>query len=173
MADLALSLLVFVLFDSDNTAARFQLVDRFAWIDSELFSAAYFMGVDGLNAPLVLLTGLLGLCALLASWRIEFGDHGLPFNHPLHTLLFQKYYLDVLYEDLVVRRWFYRGLAGITDWLDRNLVDGFVDLIGGTFRNAGRAVAQLQTGQVQFYGTVVVLGAVLILLGYLILGAGG
>ena len=71
-ADLALSLLVFVLFDSNDTAARFQLVDRFAWIDSELFSASYFMGVDGLNTPMVLLTGLLGLCALLASWRIEF-----------------------------------------------------------------------------------------------------
>ena len=97
----------------------------------------------------------------------------LELFRPVHTLLAKKYYLDVLYEDLVVRRWFYRGLAGITDWLDRNLVDGLVDLIGGTFRNTGRAVAQLQTGQVQFYGTMVVLGVVLILLGYLIFGSGG
>jgi NADH-quinone oxidoreductase subunit M len=72
VADLALSLLVFVLFDPGDAANRFQLVDRFAWIDSESLSASYFMGVDGLNTPMVLLTGLLGLCALLASWRIDF-----------------------------------------------------------------------------------------------------
>ena len=28
--------------------------------------------MDGLSAPMVLLTGLLGLCAVLASWRIQF-----------------------------------------------------------------------------------------------------
>ena len=50
--------------------------------------------------------------------------------------------------------------------------DGLVDFIAGVFRNAGRLLAQLQTGQVQFYGAVIVLGVVLILVGYLIFGAG-
>jgi NADH-quinone oxidoreductase subunit L len=91
---------------------------------------------------------------------------------PMYRLLSQKYFIDGLYEDVIVRRWFYRWFAAITDWVDRNLVDGFVDLIGGTFRNSGRALALLQTGQVQFYGTVVVLGSVVILVGYLIFGPG-
>ena len=68
LADLALSILVFALFDPD--AARFQLVDRFAWINTDTFQASYLMAVDGLSAPLVLLTGLLGFCAILASWHI-------------------------------------------------------------------------------------------------------
>jgi NADH-quinone oxidoreductase subunit L len=91
---------------------------------------------------------------------------------PVYDLLYRKYYMDDLYEDVIVRRWFYRRIAAITDWLDRNLLDGFVDLIGGTFRNSGRALALLQTGQVQFYGTVVVLGSIIILVGYLIFGPG-
>ena len=91
---------------------------------------------------------------------------------PVHTLLYRKYFIDELYEGLVVRRVFYRYFAGLTDWLDRNIVDGIVDLSAWLTRQFGRLFAQLQTGQVQFYGAVIVLGAVLILVGYLAFGAG-
>jgi NADH-quinone oxidoreductase subunit M len=70
VADLALAVLVFVRFDADS-GQRFQLIDRFDWISSTAFNAQYQMGVDGLSVPLVLLTGLLGLSALLASWKIK------------------------------------------------------------------------------------------------------
>ena len=91
---------------------------------------------------------------------------------PVHTLLYRKYFVDELYEGLIVRRVFYRFFAGLADWLDRNLVDGIVELSGWLTRQFGRLVAQAQTGQVQFYGAVIVLGAVLILVGYLAFGAG-
>lgn len=70
VAELILAILVFVRFDHESEQ-RFQLIDRFDWISGSAFTAQYQMGVDGLSAPLVLLTGLLGLCAVLASWKIE------------------------------------------------------------------------------------------------------
>ena len=70
VADLALAIVVFARFDPQS-AQRFQLIDRFDWISGTALTAQYQMGVDGLSAPLVLLTGLLGLCAVLASWKIE------------------------------------------------------------------------------------------------------
>jgi NADH-quinone oxidoreductase subunit M len=70
VADLALSALVLLGFNSADGAARFQMVDRFNWITSQTINSSYFLGVDGLSGPLVLLTGLLGLCAILASWHI-------------------------------------------------------------------------------------------------------
>ena len=70
LADFALAVLVFLRFDADGSQ-RFQLLDRFEWISTEVFTAQYQLGVDGLSAPLVLLTGLLGLCAVLASWSIK------------------------------------------------------------------------------------------------------
>ena len=72
LLDLLLALGVFLLFDRSGAAARFQLVDRFHWISGETLKASYFLGVDGLSAPLVLLTGLLGFCAIIVSWRINF-----------------------------------------------------------------------------------------------------
>ena len=71
LADLLLSLAVFVFFDRGEGAARFQLVDHFHWISAETLNASYFLGVDGLSAPLVLLTGLLGFCAVIVSWSIK------------------------------------------------------------------------------------------------------
>ena len=87
---------------------------------------------------------------------------------PVHALLTQKYYVDALYEGLLVRRVFYRTIAGGLDWLDRNLVDGTVDAIAWIFRNIGSVIGRLQTGQVQAYGTVIALGSLLILLGLLL-----
>ena len=68
---LLLSLAVFLLFDRSAAAARFQLIDRFDWISGQTLNASYFLGVDGLSAPLVLLTGLLGFCAIIVSWHIN------------------------------------------------------------------------------------------------------
>ena len=70
LADLVLSLLVFAFFDRGANAERFQFVDQFAWIPDVGLKASYLLAVDGLSAPLVALTGLLGICAVLASWRI-------------------------------------------------------------------------------------------------------
>ena len=71
LADLVLSLVVFGLFDLSEGADRFQMVDKFSWIPAENLKANFFLGVDGLSAPLVALTGLLGFCAILASWHIK------------------------------------------------------------------------------------------------------
>ena len=62
---------IFVRFDPD--ASGYQFVDRFEWIKAgdAGFSIQYALGVDGLSAPLVLLTGLLSLAAVLVSWNIE------------------------------------------------------------------------------------------------------
>ena len=71
VADLVLAIVVFSLYDTRSGAESVQLVDRVSnWIPISAFKAQYFLGVDGLSAPLVLLTGLLGAVAVFASWRI-------------------------------------------------------------------------------------------------------
>jgi NADH-quinone oxidoreductase subunit L len=153
------------------------------WITEYLVEGVAFgrLELHGFNIGMVVASNLLALIGIVLaslcylrhrSRTASELEEPLEKARSVHTLLAQKYYMDWLYEDLLVRRWFYRGLAAVTDWLDRNLVDGFVDLVGGTFRNSGRVLALLQTGQVQFYGAVVVLGSLAILVGYLIFGQG-
>ncbi len=88
--------------------------------------------------------------------------------HALNRVLEQRYYMDYFYETLVVRRALFRGVFLASDWLDRKVVDGTVDFVGWTGRNAGKWVAQLQTGQVQAYGVGVSVGVILLLWAYLV-----
>ncbi len=47
------------------------------WIDlGGSFQVHYSIGVDGLSGMLIFLTGLLGVCAALASWNIKEGTRG-------------------------------------------------------------------------------------------------
>ena len=50
--DLALAIMVFVRFDPDG-AAQFQLIDKFIWIKSTVFTSNYHLGVDGLSLSLI------------------------------------------------------------------------------------------------------------------------
>ena len=70
LADMVLSLIVFGYFDRGDGADRFQFVDRITWIPDVGLNAEFLLTVDGLSAPLVALTGLLGMCAVLASWHV-------------------------------------------------------------------------------------------------------
>lgn len=46
-----------------------QWVQKHSWLSA--FKVQYFVGVDGLSAPLFALTGLLGVGAVLVSWRVS------------------------------------------------------------------------------------------------------
>ncbi len=67
--NLALALAMYIGFDSLNMALQY--TERIEWIDASSFTVQYFVGVDGLSATMMLLTGLLFLVAVLISWRIE------------------------------------------------------------------------------------------------------
>ena len=68
IVDFVLALAVFLQYDRD--AGGFQLTDKLAsWIPQ--LDIQYHLAVDGLSAPLVLLTGLLGLAAIYSSWSID------------------------------------------------------------------------------------------------------
>ncbi len=105
--------------------------------------------------------------ALYSRRRAQTSDP-LKAAGPVHTLLSEKYYVDALYENVVVRRGFYRLFAGTVDWIERNLVDGAVGLIGWIFRNIGTALGRFQTGQVQAYGAVIAFGTLIIILAFLL-----
>jgi NADH-quinone oxidoreductase subunit L len=111
----------------------------------------------------------IGLASLLYLRRSAAAKDPLEAIKPVHVLLSRKYFIDDLYEDVIVRRLFYRGFVKVVDWVDRVLVDGIVDVIGLVSRNVGpHILVKLQSGEVQAYGIALTLGSLLILLGFLV-----
>ena len=79
-----------------------------------------------------------------------------------HRLLVNKYYLDYVAEELIVRRGFHAGVARLTDLVDRLGVDRAVDAVWrGTFA-LGRWGRLAQSGQVQLMGVALFAGALII-----------
>ncbi|WP_134683436.1 NADH-quinone oxidoreductase subunit L [Brevibacillus migulae] len=89
----------------------------------------------------------------------------------LYQLSLRKYYIDELYHNVIVRplRWIGLGLQ----LFDRYIVDGLVSLVEKITHFAGWLHARLQNGQMQTYGFTVLLGLVLILIGYVLTMQGG
>ena len=111
----------------------------------------------------------IGLASVLYLRRSAANKDPLESIKPVHTLLSRKYFLDELYEDVIVRRSFHNGIARVVDWVDRVVVDGVVDAIGLISRNLGpNFISRFQTGEVQAYGIALTLGSLLILLGFLV-----
>ncbi len=60
-----------------NDPSTFQFIEKFRWIDISGFSwigkikIDYFLGIDGLSVPMVLLTAIISFIATLSSWNIN------------------------------------------------------------------------------------------------------
>ena len=67
LVTLALSL--FVYFTYDQTAAGYQFVEQYLWVPQ--LGISYYVGVDGINLPLVLLTSVVMVTGVMISWKID------------------------------------------------------------------------------------------------------
>jgi len=54
--------------DFDTTTASMQFVERYQWIES--LHIQYFLGVDGISMPLIILTTLLTTIVVIAGWEV-------------------------------------------------------------------------------------------------------
>ncbi|MBM3144037.1 MAG: NADH-quinone oxidoreductase subunit M [Chloroflexi bacterium] len=68
-AAFALLLSIWVYFSYDTAAGGYQFVEKHNWLPQ--LGISYYVGVDGMNAPLVLLTGVVMFTGVLISWGIE------------------------------------------------------------------------------------------------------
>ena len=68
LATLALAIITVIRFDASISDPQF--VEQYQWIP--FINVEYFLGVDGLSMPMVVLTALLSVAAILASWKINY-----------------------------------------------------------------------------------------------------
>ncbi|HLB27760.1 MAG TPA: NADH-quinone oxidoreductase subunit M [Dehalococcoidales bacterium] len=69
LASLVIAIFAFFYFDRSIGAAIFQFEEKAAWIPA--IKANFYLGVDGISLPMVVLTAFLGLMVVLISWKIH------------------------------------------------------------------------------------------------------
>ena len=115
---------------------------------------------------LALLVALLGIFLAYAMYGAKWLSAekiGRAFR-PLYTLFFNKYYLDILYENIIVKKVLLGGLFAGLQKVDTLGVDGAVNGAARSTRFLGRAAGYLQNGQVQAYALAIGIGVVAIIL---------
>src|SRR4030066_137404 len=68
-AIIALFLSGWVYFNYDISAGGYQFLEKYNWLPQ--LGISYYVGVDGMNAPLLLLTGIVMFTGVLISWGID------------------------------------------------------------------------------------------------------
>ena len=178
------------------------------WLDPVFEETAEFVTAAGHGAVaewtlMAVSVGLAFTGWFLARWLYRDNQNPLPARllaspnpvvRGVHTLIYNKYYVDELYAAVFIkgvmtlRRWGYdfdrivvdglvlltaplvRGLAWLHGRTDARLVDGAVNGTAWTIAGSGMALRRLQTGRLRTYLYAVMIGGVvLIVLNYLFL----
>jgi NADH-quinone oxidoreductase subunit L len=116
---------------------------------------------------------ILGLGGLWVAWLIYSlrAVHSEDISRtlaPLQTLLDRKYFMDDLYEGVLVKGVLLRGIVVLTDAWDRYVVDGLVNGVAALVRFGSQQLRLAQAGQAQLYGAAIFIGVVATIAGILI-----
>jgi len=118
-------------------------------------------------STVVVLAGMGAAWVLYAGRRLLVESLARAFSGVgLYQLSHGKFYFDEIYGALVVAP--VRGLAALSAWFDRQVVDRLVNACGAFWVLVGSMLRPLQNGLVQFYALAMVLG-LLVLIGTLLL----
>jgi NADH-quinone oxidoreductase subunit L len=134
-----------------------------------------FLGGHSLSFDfsIALLSSSIAIIGLIVGY-VVYGTKFLPPSkvtlHPVYKFVANKYYLDYLYEKVLVERIFYRVIARSLEWVDGSVVDKVIGVIAWAGRNGGKPVAALQVGQLQAYGLSIALGVTFIFAIYIVRG---
>ncbi len=116
----------------------------------------------------MVISSIVGLAGIAFAWS-RYRER-TPSDEPtnaLHKLLANKYYVDEVYNALIVQP--IKNGSHYLLWriVDNGIIDGIVNGVGSIIRFIGGTLRRLQTGLVQAYIVSMVLGIVLFLAYYL------
>jgi len=123
--------------------------------------AGGFFGILTHSLPLIsLVVALLGILLAYAIYSAKWlsAERIGRWFAPLYTLFYRKYFMDELYEGVIVNKSLIGGLFAGLHYFDDKGVDGTVNGVANATIASGRAIRQAQTGQLQLYGLVIGIG---------------
>src|SRR5208337_2069420 len=148
---------------------------------SEIYTSQFTGGIPGatlvqrmlepLHAPIPMLGGLVMVAiGWFGAWMLyrNAATDPLPAKlGGLATAMKNRFYFDEIYEATFIRA--HDFIAAMMDWIDRWIVDWFcLGLVRGGTDFSGRALRLVQTGNLQTYAFLFVLGVAVML--WLVLG---
>ena len=108
-----------------------------------------------------------GLIGIFLAWALYIKSPEKPARiaesmRGLYDLLWHKYYIDELYDHLISRPLFWISSNVLNKGVDHDVIDGFVNGTGNAVQDSGEEARKIETGNVQHYAAVYMLGVVVV-----------
>ena len=119
-----------------------------------------------LNWTVALVSIIIGVCAiLLATWLYK-NENPKPQKlattfKSLYTGAYHRFYIDEVYM-FITKKIIFRYISTPIAWFDRHIVDGTMNMFASVSQSVSYRIRGLQSGQVQFYVWVFIIGTLLI-----------
>ncbi len=140
--------------------------DYFTEFLSPVLGAGEVAHIENAHSLELTLSGVAMVAAflgLIVAWRMYAKNVKQGTSQGLHKVLYNKYYIDELYQAVIVGPlvWLSRNILWKT--VDEGMIDGVVNGIAQGTRVAGDNSRHTQSGNVRSYGVWVVIGALVVL----------
>jgi NADH-quinone oxidoreductase subunit L len=127
------------------------------------------------NAGLVGISVAAALGGIFVAWLFYVARPGLPDSLTatfggIHKLIYNKYFVDEVYDAAVVRPVVNGSSALLWKGMDAGLIDGMVNGVGRAARGIGALLRLLQSGSVRSYAAWVVFGSVVLMVAMAVAG---
>ncbi len=139
-----------------------------------LFKIPVFLGTvfptleESEDVTLMAISVAAGVIGIALAWLMYVAKPGMADSLAnslggLHKLVYNKYFVDELYDAAVVKPTV--GASRVVLWkgMDAGLIDGMVNGAGGTAQRIGGVLRRLQSGNIRSYATWVLAGSVLVI----------
>ena len=131
--------------------------------------APMFPHAEGGDAGLMMISASFGLAGTLIAMFLYWVRPALAESMrntagPLYTLVLHKYYVDEIYDAVIVRPLEFISKVFLWKGVDENSIDGSVDGWGRRARDLGGVLRHLQSGSIRNYATWVLTGSLLVIL---------
>jgi NADH-quinone oxidoreductase subunit L len=121
------------------------------------------------ETTLMVVSVAAGGLGILIAWYMYVVNTALPEKITasiggLYTLVYNKYFVDEIYDATVVRPLIEGSTTVLWHAVDQGVIDGAVNGVGLESRRIGGVLKLIQSGNIRSYATWVVLGSVVLLL---------
>ena len=119
--------------------------------------------------PMLLIVSIgAGVIGIAVAWYMYVANTEVPnriaeSTRGLYTLLYNKYFVDEIYDATVVHPIVEGSTAVLWHGVDQRVIDGTVNGIGHQSRGVGSILRLVQSGSIRSYATWIVLGSVAII----------
>ncbi len=109
---------------------------------------------------------LIALVGIGLAFKLYYKENELPekMKNALPNLweaAYRRFYMDELYQ-FITHKVIFQNISKPIAWFDRHIIDGTMNLLGDVTNSASYAIRRLQSGSIQGYVFVYLVGALLI-----------